>query len=102
MSDFNKGTLADEKEEVSQVEHYTDASAHNVEDLEADSEKKKRLTKSILRKLDTRMLPMLALLFLFSFLDRCVLSGLQTHTAAFDTQPEPTSATQRSSVCRRI
>lgn len=35
-----------------------------------DSAEEKRLTKSILRKLDTRMLPMLAVLFLFSFLDR--------------------------------
>jgi hypothetical protein len=33
-------------------------------------EEEKALTKSLLRKLDTRMLPMLALLFLFSFLDR--------------------------------
>lgn len=31
-----------------------------------------RITKSILWKLDTRMLPMLAGLFLFSFLDRYV------------------------------
>ena len=35
-----------------------------------DTETEKRLTKSLLRKLDTRMLPMLAVLFLFSFLDR--------------------------------
>lgn len=35
-----------------------------------DAETEKRLTKSLLRKLDTRMLPMLAVLFLFSFLDR--------------------------------
>lgn len=35
-----------------------------------DEETERRLTKSILRKLDTRMLPMLAILFLFSFLDR--------------------------------
>jgi hypothetical protein len=35
-----------------------------------DPETERRLTKSLLRKLDTRMLPMLAVLFLFSFLDR--------------------------------
>lgn len=35
-----------------------------------DGSEHHRLTKSILRKLDTRMLPMLAILFLFSFLDR--------------------------------
>jgi hypothetical protein len=35
-------------------------------------DEERRLTKSLLRKLDTRMLPMLAVLFLFSFLDRRV------------------------------
>lgn len=35
-----------------------------------DPIEEKRITKAILWKLDTRMLPMLALLFLFSFLDR--------------------------------
>jgi hypothetical protein len=35
-----------------------------------DKETEDRLTKSLLLKLDTRMLPMLAVLFLFSFLDR--------------------------------
>jgi hypothetical protein len=35
-----------------------------------DKETEDRLTRSLLRKLDTRMLPMLAILFLFSFLDR--------------------------------
>lgn len=35
-------------------------------------EEEAALTKSLLRKLDTRMLPMLAVLFLFSFLDRQV------------------------------
>lgn len=35
-----------------------------------DIETERKLTKSLLRKLDTRMLPMLAILFLFSFLDR--------------------------------
>lgn len=35
-----------------------------------DKETEARLTKSLLLKLDTRMLPMLAILFLFSFLDR--------------------------------
>ena len=35
-----------------------------------DEEEERRITKRILWKLDTRMLPMLAVLFLFSFLDR--------------------------------
>lgn len=35
-----------------------------------DKETEERLTNSLLLKLDTRMLPMLAILFLFSFLDR--------------------------------
>ncbi|GAD94189.1 hypothetical protein PVAR5_2811 [Paecilomyces variotii No. 5] len=35
-----------------------------------DSDREQRLTKSLLFKLDTRILPMLALLFLCSFLDR--------------------------------
>ncbi|KAF7969156.1 hypothetical protein HWV62_28202 [Athelia sp. TMB] len=69
MSHSDKDTLADEKADVSQVENYGGDSIRD-EPLSADSEEHKRLTKSILRKLDTRMLPMLALLFLFSFLDR--------------------------------
>jgi len=40
-----------------------------------DPHEEKRITRSILWKLDTRMLPMLALLFLFSFLDRSVTSN---------------------------
>jgi hypothetical protein len=38
--------------------------------IDFTEEEEKALTKSVLRKLDTRMLPMLAVLFLFSFLDR--------------------------------
>lgn len=64
MSHLNESSLADEKAEITHFE--------NGEILNFDLEAEKRLTKSILRKLDTRMLPMLALLFLFSFLDRCV------------------------------
>lgn len=45
---------------------------HAVTGLSEDEER--HLTRSLLRKLDTRMLPMLALLFLFSFLDRQVWS----------------------------
>jgi hypothetical protein len=36
------------------------------------------LTKSILWKLDTRMLPMLAALFLMSFLDRTNIGAAKT------------------------
>lgn len=37
-----------------------------------DEEQERILTKRVLRKLDVRALPMLAVLFLFSFLDRYV------------------------------
>jgi hypothetical protein len=37
-----------------------------------DEEQERILTKRVLRKLDVRALPMLAILFLFSFLDRYV------------------------------
>ena len=75
MTHSDQDTLADEKADVSQVENYGGDSIHD-EHLSTDPEEQKRLTKSILRKLDTRMLPMLALLFLFSFLDRCVFLGM--------------------------
>lgn len=38
-----------------------------------DQEEERRITKAILWKLDTRTLFMLAVLFLFSFLDRSVI-----------------------------
>ncbi len=62
-----------EKAEMSHIEakadpdHYEEAKVDSV-GLESDEEK--RVLKSLLWKLDTRMLPMLAVLFLFSFLDR--------------------------------
>jgi hypothetical protein len=40
-----------------------------------DEEQERILTKQVLRKLDVRALPMLAILFLFSFLDRYVESS---------------------------
>ena len=45
-----------------------------LEETHFSDEEVKRLEKSLLWKLDTRMLPMLAILFLFSFLDRYVSS----------------------------
>ncbi len=66
--------IADEKGELSHVEDYgpqSEASLSGADDLRfMGTEEERLLTRSILRKLDTRMLPMLALLFLFSFLDR--------------------------------
>lgn len=38
--------------------------------LNMSAEEEKKVTKSLLWKLDLRILPMLAVLFLFSFLDR--------------------------------
>lgn len=40
----------------------------------------KRVLKSLLWKLDTRMLPMLAFLFLFSFLDRTNIGNAKVST----------------------
>jgi hypothetical protein len=56
-----------------EAEHAEDESTRPIQfDASAgfDKETEDRLTKSLLLKLDTRMLPMLAVLFLFSFLDR--------------------------------
>jgi hypothetical protein len=65
----------EEKGQLGHVEEYTPTSDASIGEGDGDfnlmgSEEERRLTKSILRKLDTRMLPMLAVLFLFSFLDR--------------------------------
>jgi hypothetical protein len=68
-------------------------------------EDEKRVTKALLRKLDTRMLPMLAVLFLFSFLDRWVGSSLLLRQSCLRnltlSSPEQTSETQRSWDCSR-
>ena len=57
--------------------HVEEAKNANVGDIGSDHSldpmDEARITKAILWKLDTRMLPMLALLFLFSFLDRYVV-----------------------------
>jgi hypothetical protein len=61
------------KPEIKHAEVAEDGSTRPIQlDASAgfDKETEDRLTKSLLRKLDTRMLPMLAILFLFSFLDR--------------------------------
>lgn len=46
------------------------ASAAEVEGIQMDHEHRARMTRRILFKVDTRVLPILALLFLCSFLDR--------------------------------
>lgn len=46
------------------------SSTDEVDGTHADQEYRDRLTRSILFKVDTRVLPILALLFLCSFLDR--------------------------------
>ncbi len=56
------------KAEVDQFEVTRTVDTKSSQVLDKDEER--RITKAILWKLDTRMLPMLALLFLFSFLDR--------------------------------
>lgn len=53
-----------------EIEHVEDGQVQIDATAGFDAETERRLTKSLLRKLDTRMLPMLAVLFLFSFLDR--------------------------------
>jgi hypothetical protein len=61
------------KPEVKHAEAAEDGSFRPIQlDASAgfDKETEERLTRSLLLKLDTRMLPMLAILFLFSFLDR--------------------------------
>lgn len=60
-----------------------------------DGETERRLTKSLLRKLDTRMLPMLAVLFLFSFLDRTNIGNAKVSS-------EKARADGRSSAFRPI
>jgi hypothetical protein len=53
-----------------EVEHVEDGRVQIDASAGFDAVTERSLTKSLLRKLDTRMLPMLAVLFLFSFLDR--------------------------------
>jgi len=53
-----------------EVEHVEDGELRIDSSAGFDEETERHLTKSLLKKLDTRMLPMLAVLFLFSFLDR--------------------------------
>ena len=65
-----------EKSKKAEIKHAERGDDESIRQLHFDSsagfdkETEDRLTKSILRKLDTRMLPMLGVLFLFSFLDR--------------------------------
>jgi hypothetical protein len=54
-----------------------------------DKETEDRLTKSLLRKLDTRMLPMLAILFLFSFLDRTNIGNAKVSSLFRASQTRP-------------
>jgi hypothetical protein len=68
---MNDPMYADKEKGVTQ--HFEDASQREFEDPQTfayDEEQEKILTKRVLRKLDVRALPMLAILFLFSFLDR--------------------------------
>lgn len=57
-------SLEQEKGNESQLENRSDSFADEMTALDP------AVTKSLLRKLDLRILPMLALLFLCSFLDR--------------------------------
>ncbi len=62
-----------EKAEMSHIEAKADTDHYEgpeVSSVGFESDEEKRVLKSLLWKLDTRMLPMLAVLFLFSFLDR--------------------------------
>lgn len=63
-----------------------------------DIETERKLTKSLLRKLDTRMLPMLAVLFLFSFLDRTNIGNAKVSSLS---EREGSTLTGRFSVSRQ-
>ena len=82
MSDYSVPHVmpTGDKTDVAHVEEAKNANLGDVDsDQSLDPMEEARITKAILWKLDTRMLPMLAVLFLFSFLDRCVsLSSTQT------------------------
>jgi len=68
-SDLSDSNLSDapKKSEVVQLEHALTDADHNSFDTKA--------TKRLLRKMDVRLIPFLALLYLLSFLDRCVSSS---------------------------
>jgi hypothetical protein len=79
-----------EKGMTNHVEDLKPASDSFIEDGDSSlrnmtEEDEKRVTKALLRKLDTRMLPMLAVLFLFSFLDRWVGSSLLLRRSCLQT-----------------
>jgi hypothetical protein len=52
-----------------------------------DELEEKRITRSLLWKLDTRMLPMLAILFLFSFLDRTNIGNAKVRPSTVGLMP---------------
>ena len=93
-SDLSDSNLSDtpKKSEVALFEHAQTDEDHASFDTKA--------TKRLLRKMDIRLIPFLALLYLLSFLDRYVLSSTQPRrlegqllcTYAYD-RSEPTSAT---------
>lgn len=68
-SDLSDSNLSDapKKPEIVQLEHALTDADHNSFDGKA--------TKRLLRKMDIRLIPFLALLYLLSFLDRCVSSS---------------------------
>jgi MFS family permease len=57
-----------------------------------DELEEKRITKSLLWKLDTRMLPMLAILFLFSFLDRTNIGNAKVRPSIVGLMPQKSRA----------
>lgn len=65
-----------EKGVATHVEVSTPRGFEDSQPFAFDQEQERILTKRVLRKLDIRALPMLAILFLFSFLDRYVPTGL--------------------------
>lgn len=60
------------------------ASAAEVEVPQAEHEHRARMTRRILLKVDTRVLPILALLFLCSFLDRTNVGNAKLYGLAED------------------
>jgi hypothetical protein len=74
VNDITPSDLSDsdspEKSTVAQVEHAQDQDHHVSFDAKA--------TKRLLRKMDIRLIPFLALLYLLSFLDRWVQSPWDT------------------------
>jgi hypothetical protein len=70
-SDLSDSNLSDapKKSEIVQLEHALTDADHNSFDTKA--------TKRLLRKMDIRLIPFLALLYLLSFLDRYVLVAMK-------------------------